>query len=504
LQIRHIGLNNVDDSYYLIAYSPQRGLCSYIHDYGRPKMKMNPLAVFTGLTLATFGALVYVERNTGSDEALTATAKVEPLAVPEPPKPAEPVIAEPAPAPVVEPAPAPPTEVAKVEEPPLVEPPKPAEPVITAEPPAAAVEPPAAAAEPVEKAKIVPSFDTVRVEPTGDALIAGRAEPGAEVVVKFNGVAVGTAVANEDGAFVVTPDKPLPTGPGALSIESKSNEMVVASADSVAVDVKAGAVDTPLVAVLKPDEPTQVIQIPAKPALPPSRTVNLDSVDYDQTGNIVFGGRGPAGSKVQLYVDNNAYGLADINGKGTWTFAGASPLTVGPHALRADEIGSDGAVKSRIEMPFYREEPAKVATAPLAPATPEAPKPAEVATAQEIPAPATTAEAAAPEAPVAAETPAAAASAEAAPAVEPATDEPAVVAAQVPASADSAVEPAAAPTQVIIQPGNNLWKLSRQIYGKGMMYTVIFEANKEQIRKPDLIYPGQIFLTPEAAAATGQ
>jgi hypothetical protein len=361
------------------------------------------------------------------------------------------------------------------------------------------------AAEPVEKAQIVPSFDTVRVEPTGDALIAGRAEPGSEVVVKFNGQTVGTAVANEDGAFVVTPDKPLPTGPGALSIESKSNEMVVASADSVAVDVKAGAVDTPMVAVLKPDEPTQVVQVPAKPALPPSKTVNLDTVDYDQTGNIVFGGRGPSGSKVQLYVDNNAYGLADINDKGTWSFAGASPLTVGPHALRADEIGGDGAVKSRIEMPFYREEPAKVATAPLTPATPEAPQPAEVAIAQEIPAPATTAEVAetsAPEAPAAAEAPAASAPAEAAPVVETPVEEPAVVAAQVPAAADPTAEAAAAPTQVIIQPGNNLWKLSRQIYGKGMMYTVIYEANKDQIRKPDLIYPGQIFLTPEAAAAT--
>lgn len=488
-------------------------------------MKLNPLAVFTGLTLATFAALVYVERNTGSDEALTTTAKVEPLAVPEPPKPAEPVTAEPAPAPapapVAEPAPPPPTEVAKVEEPPLVEPPKPAEPVIAAEPPAAAAEPPPASAEPVEKAPIVPSFDTVRVEPTGDALIAGRAAPGAEVVVKFNGVAVGTAVANEDGAFVVTPDKPLPTGPGALSIESRSNEVVIASADSVAVDVKAGAVDTPMVAVLKPDQPTQVVQVPAKPALPPSKTVNLDTVDYDQTGNIVFGGRGPAGSKVQLYVDNNAYGLADINDKGTWSFAGLSPLTVGPHALRADEIGSDGAVKSRIEMPFYREEPAKVATAPAAPAVPEAPKPVEVATAQEIPAPATTpevAEAPAPEAPAAAEAPpaaeapaaaaeapAAAAPVEATPAVEPATDEPAVVAAQVPAAADPAAEAAARPTQIIIQPGNNLWKLSRQIYGRGIMYTVIYEANKDQIRRPELIYPGQVFLTPEAApAATGQ
>ena len=444
-------------------------------------MKINPLVVFTGLTLATFAALVYVERNKAPVEELAATAKVEPLVVPAPPKPAEPAKIEPAPVTKVEPAPAPATEVAKVEEPAAVEPPK-------------AVEP-AAPVQPVEKAKIVPSFDTVRVEPTGVALIAGRAEPGSEVVVKFNGQTVGTAMTNADGAFVVTPDKPLPSGPGALSIESKSNEIVVASADSVAVDVKAGAVDTPLVAVLKPDEPTKVIQAPAaqKPALPLSKTVNLDTVDYDQTGNIVFGGRGPAGSKVQLYVDNNAYGLADINDKGTWTFAGLSPLTVGPHALRADEIGGDGAVKSRIEMPFYREEPAKVASVPVAA---EPPKPVEVAKIEVAPAAAPATEVAEVATPEALAEPAAVAE-------TPVVEETAVVAAQVPAEQSAAPELAsAAPTQVIIQPGNNLWKLSRQIYGKGMMYTVIYEANKDQIRKPELIYPGQIFLTPDAAAAT--
>src|SRR5262249_55436187 len=52
--------------------------------------------------------------------------------------------------------------------------------------------------------------------------------------------------------------------------------------------------------------------------------------------------------------------------------------------------------------------------------------------------------------------------------------------------------------RVIIQPGNNLWRLSRVIYGKGISYTVIYEANKDQIRDPDLIYPGQIFATPHA------
>ena len=50
--------------------------------------------------------------------------------------------------------------------------------------------------------------------------------------------------------------------------------------------------------------------------------------------------------------------------------------------------------------------------------------------------------------------------------------------------------------RVIIQPGNNLWNISRVIYGKGVSYTTIYNANKTQIRDPNLIYPGQIFTTP--------
>lgn len=51
---------------------------------------------------------------------------------------------------------------------------------------------------------------------------------------------------------------------------------------------------------------------------------------------------------------------------------------------------------------------------------------------------------------------------------------------------------------VIIQPGDHLWRLARQRYGSGLQYTLIFEANKDQIRDPDLIYPGQVFTLPAA------
>jgi nucleoid-associated protein YgaU len=53
---------------------------------------------------------------------------------------------------------------------------------------------------------------------------------------------------------------------------------------------------------------------------------------------------------------------------------------------------------------------------------------------------------------------------------------------------------------VTVQPGHNLWTLARLHYGSGVMYTQIFTANRELIRDPNLIYPGQIFTFPDNAS----
>jgi len=50
--------------------------------------------------------------------------------------------------------------------------------------------------------------------------------------------------------------------------------------------------------------------------------------------------------------------------------------------------------------------------------------------------------------------------------------------------------------QVVVQPGNSLWRIARRAYGGGIKYTIIFEANRSRIRDPNLIYPGQIFSIP--------
>lgn len=51
--------------------------------------------------------------------------------------------------------------------------------------------------------------------------------------------------------------------------------------------------------------------------------------------------------------------------------------------------------------------------------------------------------------------------------------------------------------EIVIQRGNNLWRIAEQYYGEGLRYSVIFGANQALIRDPDLIYPGQVFAVPE-------
>lgn len=68
------------------------------------------------------------------------------------------------------------------------------------------------------------------------------------------------------------------------------------------------------------------------------------------------------------------------------------------------------------------------------------------------------------------------------------------------AEGDAEPEAAGRPTAVIVQPGNSLWALARIHYGAGVRYTQIYTANKDLIRDPELIYPGQIFTLPQDQA----
>jgi nucleoid-associated protein YgaU len=51
----------------------------------------------------------------------------------------------------------------------------------------------------------------------------------------------------------------------------------------------------------------------------------------------------------------------------------------------------------------------------------------------------------------------------------------------------------------VVSRGDSLWRISRANYGAGMRYAVVYKANQDQIRNPNRIYPGQIFVLPMKA-----
>jgi nucleoid-associated protein YgaU len=180
------------------------------------------------------------------------------------------------------------------------------------------------------------------------------------------------------------------------------------------------------------------------------------------------------------------------DGGWTVTLAGIAP---GIHTLRVDQLDATGKVTSRFETPFKRETPEALAA--VGGAEP-APEPAAQAPVAAVAAPdARVADAGVADAGVAdtAMVPDGGAAPETAVPV-PALPTP-LAEAQVAAAAPVAPAPPPPPLTITVQPGYTLWGIAKANMGEGILYVQVFDANRDKIRNPDLIYPGQVFLMPK-------
>lgn len=62
-------------------------------------------------------------------------------------------------------------------------------------------------------------------------------------------------------------------------------------------------------------------------------------------------------------------------------------------------------------------------------------------------------------------------------------------------STENSPEPKTNQSYTVVS-GDCLWNLAKKYYGDGSKYTLIFEANKDKISNPNLIYPGQVLTIP--------
>ncbi len=346
-----------------------------------------------------------------------------------------------APAPGTSPAP-----IAQAPAPPAPLPPA-AAPAVPVAPAAAPVPAPAVspAAAPAA-APIPPRFDVVRVGARGSAVIAGRAAPGAEVVLLVDGQReAGRTRADGRGEWVILPADPLPPGAWELSLRARLGGQETLGPDAVIVVVPQAGPAT-VTAAAAPGAPAPAAGAPpaepaAEPAAPlavlipeagtaaaprllqgpqaapdpprpgtraaPAR-LGMSSVDYEEGGSIRFAGTAPPGASVRVYVGDLHAGDAVADTEGRWLLLPDRQPPVGRSTLRVDQVGDRGRVAARVEVPFQRDE---------------------------LP----------------------------------------------PDAFDR--------NRVVVQPGANLWRIARAVYGRGTRFTVIYDANRDQIRDPRRIFP---------------
>ena len=62
----------------------------------------------------------------------------------------------------------------------------------------------------------------------------------------------------------------------------------------------------------------------------------------------------------------------------------------------------------------------------------------------------------------------------------------------------SSTAPAPSGRSYTVVKGDSLSKIAKQFYGDAQKWRKIYEANRDEIKNPDLIYPGQTFTIPDA------
>jgi nucleoid-associated protein YgaU len=300
----------------------------------------------------------------------------------------------------------------------------------------------------------LPSFDVVRVEPGGEAVVAGRAAPKSQVTLLSGVRLLGQIGADADGNFVILPQA-LSPGEHVLSLRSRLGEQEVASQQTVTMVVPQRGTGGVIAAVDAPNQPTRVLSADnsakPQPAASPAdgaKGLRIASVEAMAGGGAFMSGQAPAGAPVRLYLNDSFVASVTAGPDGKWTVRIDQGMQPGAYNVRADVIGADGKPLGRVEAPF--DLPVSMAAAPVA----------------------------------------------AAPAPAPAAAQPPVVTQQ----KDESVAGAAVVAELRtarVERGDSLWRISRTIYGEGPRYTQIYDANTNQIRNPNLIFPGQVLVVPK-------
>jgi nucleoid-associated protein YgaU len=350
-----------------------------------------------------------------------------------------------------------------------------------------------------------PAFDVVRIAPDGSALVAGVAEPGSEVSVLVDGAPVASGPAQADGRFALLLDLAPSPVPRQMTLSARTADGVLSEgAGSVVLGPIAGPEPAPAAAQGGEPAPAAALAGPAEPAAVPEADAPDGGPEVEvaaaappaevapASGPVAATppdpgdrpAREPASGPAALPVPDVI--LADEGGavkvlQGAGTGAQAEGLTpISIQAISTDQRGNMTVSGRATGGGFARvyADNVEVATVRIADGVWSAQLPGDVPSSYTLRVDQIDAGGA-----VVART-------ETEVTRETREELEGLLVEEVRAGG------ATGAVLVTVQKGFTLWRIARENYGKGLLYVKVFEANRDQIRDPDLIYPGQVFTVP--------
>ncbi|MGJ8604957.1 MAG: LysM peptidoglycan-binding domain-containing protein [Marivita sp.] len=368
-------------------------------------------------------------------------------------------------------------------------------------PEAEAVAPPEAAAEPAADGAPTevpalplltpPAFDIVRVAPDGQTLVAGRAAGARDVTILIDGVDAGRVEVDASGKFVAFLDVAQSDAPRVVSLVAEGDLGRIESDDQVILAPVLRMAEAPVEAAntddVAPDvaaAPEPAPEVPAEVAVLPDANAPEDEADPVTPAPAVVEGAQAEPTKPVATVEPQAPAviLSTQEGVNVLQSAGSAPQVLDQIALDAityEEAGAVALTGRGIADEFVRiyldNQPVQTTSIGVD-GTWRADLPDVDSGTYTL------------------RVDAVDAAGDVTSRVESPfrREDPVALAAAVDGAQSASI------IQVVtVQPGNTLWAIARDRYGEGPSYVKLFEANRDRIRDPDLIYPGQVFSIPD-------
>ncbi len=358
-----------------------------------------------------------------------------------------------------------------------------------------------------------PTFDIVRVEPDGNAVLAGLSAPGDRIEVVSGGRILARASANSAGEWALVLDEPLPAGGHQISVRSISDhrETPIVSVQNVTVAVPATKNESAIVMLDQPGQPSTIWQSPAKTIRPdvsgepgnpddlalidqiaprqaseteaesgaqpeavPTNTENatdrvadetpetemaidganeplvtIEAIETEGESDLLVSGASLPHASIRLFLDNKLLGETVAGPVGRWHLQTSHIVSEGRLTLRAEQLQYAGGPVVARREVPFERDPQIVGS------------------------------------------------------LAANFDPGKLIADELDIDEASGSHNArisgkmVRPQRVVVGRGDNLWTIARRIYGSGVRYTTLYSANEDQIRNPANVFPDQVLEIPE-------